>query len=173
MLLVAWLWRALWLGQPLFFASQAAAERGVHWGLDAGLGVLVGAVAIVLSRVIVGRSAAGERLARALAAALGPLAPRHCAVLAVASGIGEEALFRGALQPSLGLLGASLVFALAHFAPRRDLWPWSLFAFVAGLALGGLFDATGNLLAPMLAHALVNAVNLRHLVEEYGPQRRG
>ena len=93
-------------------------------------------------------------------------------LLAMASGIGEEALFRGALQPVAGLLLASLLFGLVHFAPRRGLWPWSLFALAGGLGLGALFDATGNLVAPVVAHATLNAVNLRKLVRDYGPAGR-
>lgn len=35
-------------------------------------------------------------------------------LLALAAGIGEELLFRGALQPVMGLVGTSLLFALVH-----------------------------------------------------------
>ena len=76
---------------------------------------------------------------------------------------------RGALQPQVGLWVASAAFALAHFAPRRDLWPWTLCSFAAGLALGLLFTWTGNLVAPIAAHALINAVNLRVLAVRYAP----
>ncbi|HXK23857.1 MAG TPA: CPBP family glutamic-type intramembrane protease, partial [Myxococcota bacterium] len=74
-----------------------------------------------------------------------------------------EAFFRGALQPRVGLVFASALFAAAHFAPRREFLPWPFFAFAAGLAFGALFDATGNLVAPVVAHAGVNAWNLRWL----------
>lgn len=170
---VAWLWREAWLGEPLLYASPEAARVGVRWGLDAGLGLAAGVAGVAVSRLLTRKTRAGDRLARALAGALGPLAPRHCLVLALASGLGEEALFRGALQPSLGLLGASLAFGAVHFAPRRDLRPWSLLAFAAGLGLGALFDATGNLVAPVVAHATLNAVNLSYLVREYGAEGRG
>jgi membrane protease YdiL (CAAX protease family) len=98
-----------------------------------------------------------------LGAALGPLSTRDCLVLALLSGIAEEALFRAALQPDVGLVAASLLFGLAHLAPRRELAPWTLFAVAAGLLFGALFDATGNLVAPCVAHFLVNAINLRRL----------
>ena len=83
------------------------------------------------------------------------------------SAVAEEAFFRGALQPQLGLPATSLLFALAHFAPRRDLLPWTAFALAAGFALGALFEATGNLVAPTLAHAVVNAINLWLLSRDY------
>ena len=60
----------------------------------------------------------------------------------------------------MGWLAASLVFGLAHFAPRRTLWPWTGFALAAGFGLAALFEWTGNLAAPVVAHAAVNGVNL-------------
>ena len=62
-----------------------------------------------------------EQGARALAEAIGPLRPGQAWVLALASGIGEEALFRGALQPVVGLWLATLLFALAHFVPGAKI----------------------------------------------------
>jgi membrane protease YdiL (CAAX protease family) len=88
-------------------------------------------------------------------------------VLALSSGIAEEALFRGALQPVVGLVWASLLFALAHLVPRRELLPWSLFSLAAGFLLGGLYAATGNLVAPIVAHVVVNAANLRRLSRDF------
>jgi membrane protease YdiL (CAAX protease family) len=169
---LAWLWREAWQGQQLLYASSEAARGGVSWATDISLGLAAGVAFVALSRWLTRHTSAGERLARRLAGALGKLELRHCLALALASALGEEALFRGALQPSLGLLGASLVFGGVHFAPRRDLWPWSVFAFVGGLGLGSLFDATGNLVAPIVAHATLNALNLTLLVREYGEQAR-
>jgi membrane protease YdiL (CAAX protease family) len=170
--LIAWLWRDLWLGESLLYASPAGAARGVHWIPDVAAGLAGAALAIGLSHLLTRRTRIGGRLAQALGAALGPLGLRQCLILAAASGVGEEALFRGALQPSLGLFAASLVFALVHFAPRRELWLWSVFAFAGGLGLGALFQATGNLVAPIVAHATLNAVNLRLLVRDYARERR-
>jgi len=167
MLALAWLWRSVWLGQSLLYAGPEAALGGARWLPDAALGLAAGLGAVLLSDVVTRRTRAGARLARTLATALGPIAPREVLLLAIVSGLAEEALFRGALQPAVGLVAASFVFGLVHFVPRRDLWPWSLFAFLAGLGLGALFDATGNLVAPIVAHATLNAVNLRKLVREY------
>ena len=166
--LAALAFRSLGQGESLLFASPAAAARGIRWLPDVGAGLAAAALGILLSHALTRRTSGGERLARSLAALLGPLGLRHCLLLAAASGLGEEAFFRGALQANVGLLAASVLFGLAHFAPRRDLWPWSLFAFAGGLGLGLLFDATGNLVAPVVAHAALNAVNLRLLVRDYG-----
>ena len=82
----------------------------------------------------------------------------------------EEAFFRGALQPAAGWLLASLIFGAVHFVPRREFLPWTGFAILAGLLFGALFEATGNLVAPVVAHMLVNAVNLRWLSLRYAPR---
>jgi hypothetical protein len=169
MLAVAWLWRSGWEGQSLLYASPEAALRGVRWLPDVALGFVAGLGTVLVSDVFTRRSQMGRRLARTLAGALGPITRREGLLLALASGLGEEALFRGALQPVVGLLAASVLFGLVHFAPRRDLWPWSLFALAGGLGLGALFAGTGNLVAPFVAHATLNAVNLRKLVRDYGP----
>ena len=162
---LAFAWRRLGQGESLWLATP---DSEVRWLRDAALGLAAAAALIAGSAWLTRRVAAGERLARALAETIGPLRPGQAWALALASGIGEEALFRGALQPVAGLWLASFVFALAHFVPRRELLLWSVFSLVAGLLLGGLFDATGNLLAPTVAHVVVNGVNLNRLVREYG-----
>ncbi len=163
---VALVW-SIWSGRSVFYASQAAAEQGIAPLLDTGLGLAVAAATIALSRKITECTRWGDAMGRALAELLGERSVRDCVVLAVASGVAEEAFFRGALQPALGWLLASLVFGLVHFAPRRDLLPWTGFALCAGLVLGALFEFTGNLVAPIVAHVGINAVNLRRLVVRY------
>ena len=162
----ALLWGAL-AGRSLFYASEAAAAAGAHPLRDVSVGLLAGAVVILLSREFTRRSAWGEGMARALAQILGRRGWGECVLLAAVSGVAEEAFFRGAIQPAVGLVAASLIFGLAHFAPRRDLWPWTGFSLLAGLLLGILFDATGNLIAPVVAHVLINAVNLRFISHRY------
>jgi hypothetical protein len=165
---VALAWRSGWMGEPIFFASAAGSERGVHWLADAGLGLFTAFLLVFLSRELVARTRSGEALARAMGRVLGALPVLHTTLLALMSGVAEELLFRGALQPQLGLVAASLLFGLAHFVPRREFLLWTAFAVVAGALFGALFIGTGNLLAPMVAHVTVNAVNLPHLARRYG-----
>lgn len=161
LLAAALLWRGAADGVLPLWTEPGA---GVAPLRDLAAGLALAAVALLLSRLWTARSAAGRRLARALAEAIGPLDRGRILLLAGLSGLAEEAFFRGALQPQVGLLAASALFGLAHLAPRRELAPWALFAALAGLAFGALFEATGNLLAPAVAHVTVNAVNLRWLV---------
>jgi membrane protease YdiL (CAAX protease family) len=161
-------WRVGLQGQSLWLAGPGSAVR---WLRDPALGALAGGLVIQLSALLTRHTRAGEQLARRLAEVLGPLAPGDCWVLALASGFAEEAFFRGALQPAVGLAAASALFAAAHLVPRRDWVLWSAFSLAAGLLLGALYRTTGNLVAPIVAHVLVNGVNLNRLVREYGGPR--
>jgi len=70
------------------------------------------------------------------------------------------------LQPALGLWIAAAVFGLLHTGPNTRFLPWTVMAFGAGLLFGAMVLWTGNLLAPMLAHFVINFLNLRFLAED-------
>lgn len=157
-------WR-LWSDgrSPCFAGPESPIPEASALVGHALLGMLVGAGLVLVSRLWSRYTRSGRSVARQLAGILGPVSGAEVAVLALASGLGEEIFFRGALQPRVGLVLASLVFGLVHLIPRRDLAPWAGFAALAGVSLGALFEYTGNLLAPVVAHVLVNGVNLRWL----------
>jgi len=159
LLAAAVLW-TFWLGDSLIFRSPADAARGIRVGADFALGIAAAVVVIGLSEWLTRRTRLGRELAAALAGVLGRRSVLECVFLALVSGVAEEAFFRGALQPQVGLTAASLIFGVVHFVPRREFLPWSVFAVAAGFLLGWLFDTTGNLVAPVVAHATINAVNL-------------
>ncbi len=79
--------------------------------------------------------------------------------------VAEEALFRGFVQQSLsrrfdwrlGLVIASILFGLAHFAGGPLL---IVFATLAGLGYGLVFHFTGRLWCAVLAHFLFNFCHL-------------
>ena len=85
---------------------------------------------------------------------------RDLILVAVISGVGEEALFRGALQPILGILVTSLLFGALHVGPDRRYLIWTVWAVGAGFLFGALYEWTGGLLAPATAHVLHNAATL-------------
>ena len=85
---------------------------------------------------------------------------RALVLLAVLSGVGEEALFRGALQPEIGIVAASLLFGALHVGPGRRYLLWTVWAVGAGFLFGVLYEWTDGILAPVIAHALHNAVTL-------------
>ena len=66
-------------------------------------------------------------------------------VLALAAGVGEEILFRGALQPVLGLGFTSLLFAIVHV--QYGITPITFAVFLIGLAIGVLRQRTNTTVA--------------------------
>jgi membrane protease YdiL (CAAX protease family) len=84
------------------------------------------------------------------------------AAISALAGIGEELLFRGVIQPALagyagvvaGLVATSVIFGLAHSVTRT----YAVIATLIGAFLGGLWLLTGNILVPVVAHALYDFV---------------
>ena len=131
--------------------------------LSAALGLLVAGAVIVATRVVVGRFAWGRRLHRDLRPMARDLSLHHILLLAGFSSLGEELLFRGLLTPSIGIFLSAALFGLAHQIAGPSRWVWVGWATVIGAGLGAVFAATGSLVGPLLAHAVMNAVNLSYL----------
>lgn len=163
---LAWAWRGGVRGEPIFTAPGATEP----WPLaeSVALGVALGALVIAMSAVWTTWLPTGRALARFLGETIGHIGPGQGLALAIASGLGEELLFRGALQPEVGLVIASVVFGAMHVVPRWPLLLWGLYAVAVGLAFGLAFEWTGSLWAPVIAHGVVNGVNLPLLSRQYG-----
>lgn len=131
--------------------------------LGIAAGVLIGLGFVFASRFATHRYEWGRALHRDLRAVLGPLQRREIVVLAVASAVGEEIFFRGALLPVAGLWASSAIFALLHIGPKARFLPWTLSSFLAGAIFGQLFLWAGDLSGPVVAHFTVNVLNLRYL----------
>jgi membrane protease YdiL (CAAX protease family) len=102
-------------------------------------------------------------LHRDFRALLGPLTGREILILAAASSIGEELLFRGALQPWLGIWPQAIVFALLHVGPGRRFLPWTASALLLGVGFGYMTAWTGDLGGPIVAHFTINFLNLHFI----------
>jgi hypothetical protein len=77
-------------------------------------------------------------------------------ILAIATGVGEEILFRGALQPVLGWVPTAVLFALVHI--QYGLFtPATLAVLLVGLALG-LIRRRHNTSLAIFVHAGYNFV---------------
>lgn len=159
----ALLWRMSTPGESIFHPSGGTADpsASIGFALVAGLGV--GLLAVAASELLTRYTALGEALADTLGESLAGISRADAVLLAVASGVGEEMFFRGAMQPAVGLFWASIAFGACHFLPRKELVLWSLYAVGVGLGLGALFEWTGQLIAPIVAHTVVNAINLPRL----------
>lgn len=83
-------------------------------------------------------------------------------MLCLLVGIGEEWLFRGVIQSYIGNGWTSLLFTLIHFRYLRK--PFLLISvFVTSYLLGSLFEMSHRLLAPILAHALIDFILATYL----------
>ncbi|WP_455661255.1 CPBP family intramembrane glutamic endopeptidase [Pradoshia sp.] len=71
--------------------------------------------------------------------------------------IGEEVLFRGVIQANWGIWVASGIFAVIHV---RYLSHWYLFLNICLLSLfiGYIFEVTGNLLATVIMHFVIDLI---------------
>jgi hypothetical protein len=148
-----------WTGAPLGL-TRPAASRGARWGVAAA--VAVSAVVASSTAVPAVRRGMAER----------ELPDSVPAWLLVRIPIGtvwsEEAVFRAALGtvaaqafgPRWGRLAQASAFGLAHVADARgagqSVVGTVLVTGAAGWAFGWLFDRSGSLVAPMLAHLAVN-----------------
>jgi membrane protease YdiL (CAAX protease family) len=134
------------------------------------VGVALGLAVVFLTRLAVHRFDWARQLHRSFRGLLGNLSARDVFILALASSIGEELLFRGALLPWIGLVPSAVVFALLHVGPGARFLPWTLSAFVAGLIFGLLFQELGDLGAPIAAHFTINYLNLGYIVRVELPE---
>ena len=125
------------------------------------LGALTAACTVSLGMLAYQLLPSLRRISEELAPRLIDGASRGGLVLvSIFSGVGEEAFFRGAVQQEFGLVAASLLFGLAHIGPDRRYLVWTAWAALAGFVFGALYETTGGLLAPALAHGAHNAATL-------------
>lgn len=86
------------------------------------------------------------------------------ALLSVVAGVGEEVLFRAVLQgglsihtdPVVGVLAASFLFAACHALTKG----YFAASFCIGIYIGVVWQAAGNLLVPIVAHAVYDFLAL-------------
>ena len=86
--------------------------------------------------------------------------------IALISGFAEELLFRGILQPLLGIVFASLIFGFLHVGNKK-LLSYGIYAVFIGYYLGSLLIFTGSLWPPILVHILNNAFAVPFMKRNY------
>lgn len=146
------------------------AAKGASLGLVLGLvfaGLVVASTAFLVTRFDWAKSVAHE---------LGPFAlgltgPQLVALLGVA-GLAEELVFRALLGPTLGVFVSSVLFGLVHQMGGKGRWPWVIWASLVGLGLASIYALTGSLLGPLVAHALINGMNVARVRRMQTPPRR-
>ncbi len=152
-----------WLGLPLASATL----------VSLGCGTCVGALTVAGTRTLVRRVAWARALHEALRPAVKGAGDGWLLAIAAASALGEELLFRGLLVPLLGVVLSSLLFGALHQVRGEARWGWAVWATVMGLLFAVIYAATGSLSGALLAHAMINAANLRYLRDnDPAPRRR-
>jgi membrane protease YdiL (CAAX protease family) len=131
-------------------------------GYGLALALIVIAVSILLNRI----SEKVRNLSKEIKNLIGDISSTDIWVFSIASGTGEEMLFRGPLLYHFGIVPSTIIFAALHGLFDRKLLLWTAFAFVVGLGLSYLCLWTGGIFSPVIAHCTINVVNLYLLKSE-------
>lgn len=132
-----------------------------------GLGLLAGMTIGLAARALL-RLRSMRHLRSRYAGLIAPLLPHRWqrVWVSLCAGVGEELFFRGALQHWLGIPLTAVVFVAIHgyLDPRdRHLFLYGAFMTMAMMGLGWMARGVG-LLAPMVAHAVIDILLLATLV---------
>ncbi|MFO0950992.1 MAG: type II CAAX endopeptidase family protein [Isosphaeraceae bacterium] len=143
---------------------------GFAWDVDAALLGVAAALPMVLFLAVALRWPVGpirrvkEFFDRELAPALEGCEWPDLAVMSAAAGVGEEMLFRGVIQAAFGKLFGPITAVAVTGVLFGLLHPISAaYAVIAGMLgayLGVVWLVSGNLLAPMVAHAVYDFIAL-------------
>lgn len=154
---------ALWVGARSGRIELALFVDPAGWWLDLAVGAAAGGLLLALWQLGLRLLPSAGALESRLADMLRGVGTPEVIALALLSGFAEELFFRGAVQGAWGWPVATLLFAMLHVGPGAAFRSWTFFAAIAGLLFAMLMLWRGNLLAPVIAHILVNAINLGRL----------
>jgi membrane protease YdiL (CAAX protease family) len=143
----------------------------IGWGLVATGPLLIGL--FVCDRFPIGPLHGVRHItAEIISRMFGGATAGQLAIVALAAGLGEELLFRGLVQSGLSRLfadwpgqivavaAASLLFGLCHWLNAT----YAFLAMLAGAYFGLVLLLTGNILAPITAHAVYDFLALVYLI---------
>ncbi len=85
--------------------------------------------------------------------------------ISLCAGVGEELLFRGAIQPLLGIWLTSILFVLIHGYLNPFNLPLTYYGIYMVLVIGvlGLMTEHVGIITAMIAHTIIDIVLLREL----------
>ncbi len=158
LLLVSAVW--IVLAQIPLLPKLTYNNSAIFYGLATGLGTVL----VSMACITLGKNLPLLRELRKMSEEfLGPLVANlglfDIILLSLVSGFCEEIFFRGILQAQFGVVAASVIFGIFH-DPSLKQKAYVILAALAGLALGYLYQATGNLWSCIVAHVFHNAVSM-------------
>ena len=170
------MWGAL-RGHANILLREPAGYSAAQAVSSLAFGAALGLVLVLVTRELSARYTWARALHNEFRDVLGPLSGSEILLLALASAVGEECLFRGALLLHLSAISSggvglvlsvitsAAVFALLHIGPGVRFLPWTLSSLIVGILLGGLAVYTGDLFGAIVAHFTVNVLNLRDIAQ--------
>ncbi len=139
-------------------SPSADLRKALSWdwriAIASAAGLVGGAIAGVGIAVLIRRSPPFGTIAERVV----PLAdwasfrPVDYVLIALCAGLGEEVLFRGALQPVTGVIAQAVLFGLLHWTCKAHVG----IAVSAGLAFGFIAEVSGSVWPGVAAHFAVD-----------------
>lgn len=145
------------------------------WYIQIGLGVVLGLFAGFSARWLIQRPFM-QTVNRKYSNLLGQfnLTASEILFISMCAGVGEELLFRGAIQPLIGVLLTAIVFVAIHGYLNPMDWRMSAY----GILMTGFIAAIGfaadwaGLIPAMIAHTLIDVILLQNLQTEHQESSR-
>ncbi len=142
---------------PAYFIS----EEPILWQIAAGL--LYGTIAAFLAQGIISLKFM-KKLTFRYAEMIGSmnLNTNDIIFISFCAGFGEEVLFRGVIQPHLGILASSIIFVALHGYISFVNWRMSVYgAFMTLVIIGiGYLVEWGGLIPAIIAHTIIDVILL-------------
>ncbi len=136
-----------------------------------GLGALAGLIIAVIAQFLIA-SPLLQKVNVQYANVLGrfKLNLSEITFVSLCAGVGEEILFRGALQPFLGVIITSFVFVAIHGYINPMNWRLSIYGLymTVGICLIGYLSVTQGLVSAIIAHTVIDIYLLYFLQKTAG-----
>lgn len=134
----------------------------VAWGLAAGL------VAAFVAQLIINSSLlknVNQKYSRMLGRF--DLTMSEIIFISVCAGVGEEMLFRGAIQPLMGILLTSVFFVAIHGYLNPKDWKLSIYGLYMTIVIAGVgfLAQESGLISAMIAHTVIDIYLLYKMQE--------
>jgi len=129
-----------------------------RWWVHAITGIAIGIFAAIAINLITASIPTLKQMQHTITQTidLTTLSPLTAILLGLLAGVPEEILFRGSLQPILGLIITAIIFGGLHAISRSYI----IYAVVAGFILGSITEFYGDIWAATTAHVSYDAMLL-------------